>query len=59
VSHTAAPREPIHLDGERRPGAEKQRDHAREEQRVSGAYTVSDVWTFVEAWVTALVAEML
>ena len=33
---------------------QNQRDHARDEQHLAGAYTVSDLWTFVEAWVTAL-----
>jgi hypothetical protein len=36
---------------------ESQRDHARGEQHIAGAYTVSDLWTFVEAWVTGLDSE--
>lgn len=36
---------------------QNKRAHAQEEQHLAGAYTVSDLWTFVEAWVTALDSE--
>jgi hypothetical protein len=36
---------------------QNQRDHARDEQHLAGAYTVSDLWTFVEAWVTGFDGE--
>jgi hypothetical protein len=37
---------------------QNQRDQAKDEQRLAGAYTVSDLWTFVEARVTGLDGEL-